>query len=544
MIIEQRWYQDAADNALWNYFHTKPPVIEKVIQQRNPIVAMPTGTGKSVSIARFNTRALKTHPYTRVLVATHVKELLKQNSDKQREYWPEAPLGLFSSGLNKREVAPITFGGIKTIINHVDKLGKIDIMHIDEAHLLSPKEDGTYKDLINRLRVLNPYMPVIGWTATPYRLGIGSLTNNGIFTDTAIDLTSLENFNRLVNDGYLCPLVTRRRGNIVVPLAEVGVSNGEYKQKELQKAADNTDLINAIVLDILNNVYGTGRLSALIFATGVKHAEHISQCFAHYGVEVPAVHSDMESARRDEILREFKAGRYWGLVNNNILTTGFDHPPIDFIACIRSTMSTGLWVQMLGRGTRPFYTKSNCLVHDYAGNTERLGPINDPVIPRMKGAGGGGEAPVWCCPACGTYNHARAPFCVSCGMQHDMAVNHTSEASTLEVMVSEQPIIEMFEVDRVYYYRHVSRANPLAPPLLRVRYACGYQTFDEYLAFEHEGPRRAIAERWWRQRFTRNVPSTVDEAIIILNDIPFHDKPARINVHTNLKFPRIIGVEF
>ena len=334
---------------------------------------------------------------------------------------------------------------------------------------------------------------------------------------------------------------SKRRGNIVVDTSNVGLSNGEYKQNELQRAADDTNLTNAIVYDILSNAYSAGRTSALVFAAGVEHAQHISECFAHYGVEVPAVHSKMEGKQRDSILRDFKAGRYWGMVGNNIFTTGFDHPPVDFIACIRPTTSTGLWVQMLGRGTRPSFGKANCLVHDYAGNTERLGPINDPVIPQMKGAGGGGQAPVWCCPKCGAYNHARAPFCEECGTVHDMTANYEKDASNLEVMVSETPIVEMFEVNRVYYYRHVKRADPHAPPLLRVRYACGVQSFDEYIALEATGPRRAIARGWWKQRFNEVVPDTVDQALEMVNALK---TPRRINVHINKKYPEIVGVEF
>jgi DNA repair protein RadD len=537
VIIQSRWYQDAADAALWEYFRTHPPVVDGKIKSRNPLVAMPTGTGKSVSIGRFVMGTVMAYPQTRVLMLTHVKELVQQNANKLLELWPEAPLGIFSAGLKKKQVAQIIYAGVATIVNHLDKIGHIDIVIIDEAHLLSPKDDGRYKDIIDRLKAVNPYLVVIGYTATPYRLGIGSLTNNGIFTDTAIDLTTLEAFNRLVNEGFLAPLITRRRGNIAVDLSSVGVSNGEYKQAELQAAADNADLTNAIVYDILSNAYSAGRRSALIFSAGIEHGQHLSDCFAGYGIEVPSVHSKLDSGQRDRILLDFKAGRYWGLINYGILTTGFDHPPIDFIGCIRPTTSTGLWVQMLGRGTRPSEGKNNCLVHDYASNTERLGPINDPVIPKMKGQGGPGDAPTWCCPMCETYNHARAPYCEACGHQHDFTQNHTREASTLDVMVSENPIIETFEVSRVYYYRHIKRSDPLAPPLLRVRYACGLNTYDEYVSLEATGKARGMAERWWQQRYAGDVPTTVAQVAGL-------KIPRRLHVHTNARYPRIQGVEF
>lgn len=540
--MQPRWYQRDAVNALLEYFRTHPAVVDGQVRSRNPLVCMPTGTGKSAVIGWFAEYALKSFPGTRVLMMTHVKELIAQNAAALKRIWPGAPLGIYSAGLKKKEINDITYAGVASIKNALAKLGKIDIVLIDEAHLLSPKDDGTYREIIEFLRSLNPYLVVIGFTATPYRLGIGSLTNNGIFTDTAIDLTTLEMFNRLVNEGFLAPLVTKRRGNISVDLSNVGVNNGEYKANELQAAADQTALTNNIVLDILNNGYGAGRRAGLVFSSGIEHAKHLSECFAYYGIEVPAVHSNMENGERDRILSDFKLGHYWGVIGNNIFTTGFDHPPVDFIACVRPTTSPGLWVQMLGRGTRPSDEtgKTNCLVHDYAGNTERLGPINDPQIPKMKGKGKG-EAPVWCCEMCGTYNHARAPYCDSCGFQHDMTSKLNENVSLHDVMISENPIVEMYEVNQVVYFKHVKRSDPTALPTMRVVYQCGLQSFFEYIALEHSGIAGHRARDWWRQRYNSDPPTTIDQALLYVD---YLKKPQRISVHTNLKFPRVVGWEF
>src|SRR3546814_12237273 len=57
----------------------------------------------------------------------------------------------------------------------------------------------------------------------------------------------------------------------------------------------------------------------------------------------------------DLTIEDFKSGKIRALVNNNVLTTGFDFPGIDFIIILRATGSVVLWVQMLGRGTRPVY---------------------------------------------------------------------------------------------------------------------------------------------------------------------------------------------
>lgn len=60
------------------------------------------------------------------------------------------------------------------------------------------------------LREQNPELNVVGFTATPYRLNSGMLTEGegAIFDDVAIDFSSGDNL-RLIDDGYLAPLVTK-----------------------------------------------------------------------------------------------------------------------------------------------------------------------------------------------------------------------------------------------------------------------------------------------------------------------------------------------
>ena len=85
----------------------------------------------------------------------------------------------------------------------------------------------------------------------------------------------------------------------------------------------------------------------------------------------------------------------------------------DLIALLRPTKSVGLYVQMVGRGTRLAEGKDDCLVLDFAGNTARHGPI-DMVDGRKKEPAGDGDAPIKVCPECQTINHASARRCIDC----------------------------------------------------------------------------------------------------------------------------------
>eukprot|EP01026_Neomeris_dumetosa_P049109 TRINITY_DN42646_c0_g1_i6.p2 TRINITY_DN42646_c0_g1~~TRINITY_DN42646_c0_g1_i6.p2 ORF type:complete len:275 (-),score=42.16 TRINITY_DN42646_c0_g1_i6:883-1707(-) len=87
----------------------------------------------------------------------------------------------------------------------------------------------------------------------------------------------------------------------------------------------------------------------------------------------------MDLKQREQVIARFKSGQVRALVNVDILTTGFDHPPIDLIALVRPTKSPGLHIQMLGRGMRTVKNgdKKDCLVLDFAQNIKRNGGIYD-----------------------------------------------------------------------------------------------------------------------------------------------------------------------
>src|SRR5690606_33360026 len=73
-----------------------------------------------------------------------------------------------------------------------------------------------------------------------------------------------------------------------------------------------------------------------------------------FGVPAVAVHSKMSSTANDEAIEAYRKGKVRAIVGMNKLTTGFDHKPIDLIGSFRGTLSVPLWVQLLGRGTRPY----------------------------------------------------------------------------------------------------------------------------------------------------------------------------------------------
>jgi len=332
---------------------------------------------------------------------THIKELIRQNAEKLRLHWPEAPLGIYSAGLGQRDTAQITFAGIQSI--HRQEVGHIDLVLIDEAHLVSHRNEGIYRAFINRLSTTNPRLKVIGLSATPFRLGHGLITDKPAIFDDILEPVSIE---ELTAWGYLAPLrskVTHKK------LSADGVHKrgGEYIEKELQQAV-NTNDNNIQVVDEVLRLAGDRR-HWLFFCAGVDHTERVAEILRARGVKAEAVTGKTKD--RDRILEDFKAGRITALTNPNVLTTGFDYPDIDLIVMMRPTMSPGLYIQMAGRGLRPKSHTDHCLVLDFAGIVEQHGPITAVQTPRKPGEG---VAPSKICPECDEIIHASLKACPVC----------------------------------------------------------------------------------------------------------------------------------
>ena len=115
MKIKLREYQADAIRASYDFFS----------QGRGDgcLVVAPTGAGKSVILGEFIRRAWTEYPQTRVLMVTHVKELIEQNLSALKRQWPEAPVGVYRAGLSRKEIGkPITFAGVQSIARNARAL--------------------------------------------------------------------------------------------------------------------------------------------------------------------------------------------------------------------------------------------------------------------------------------------------------------------------------------------------------------------------------------------------------------------------------------
>lgn len=523
--MQLRPYQIEAVESVYDYFSCNTG---------NPLVACPTGTGKALIIAAFIKRTFFEFPNQRVLVLSHVREILTQDLKALTSFWPTAPAGVYSAGLGRRDInLPIIFAGIQSVYQKAPHFGRVDLVLVDECHLVSQSGNTMYRSFLNDLKNTNPALKVIGLTATPFRLGLGYLTDGDLFDHICFDITSKDQFNDLVKQGYLCRLVAKKT-KTELDVSNVKIQAGEFVQRDLEKAVDKEAITTAGVEEMTR--LGYNRKKWLIFASGIDHAEHIAFELRRCGIATGIVHSKMKG-NRDDVLAKFRAGELKAIVNQNILTTGFDLPEIDLIGMFRPTNSPVLHVQSLGRGTRPASGKSDCLVLDFAGNMARLGPINDVMIPRPKGQGRG-QAPTKVCGECSTYNHISARVCEECSAEFKFAVKITPNASTINPISDGLPQVETFKVTKVQYSKHEKRGSP---PSLKVTYLCGLRMFHEWICLEHEGYAKRKARSWWVERGFDDIPKTVDDALGRTEELIW---PETIRVRVDTKYPEILNYDY
>lgn len=558
-MLKPRQYQQWAIDALWDWMRKNPG--------KNPVIKMPTGVGKSVVIAGAVEWALRSFPVTRVMMITSSQDLIEQNHEKLLMAWPNAPVGVYSAGLNKRESNySITYAGIGSVVNKEHLFGHIDIVFIDECDLVPLDSKSQFRKFIAGLRTFNPNVIIVGLTATDWRTGAGRITevDNALFHGVAVDMCTVEAFNWFVAEGYLVPL-TSKATTLEINTDGVSVVAGEYNKNELQLKVNKDEITYAALSEAMEKA--SGRRKWLVFSSGVEHAINVTLILNALGVEARCVHSKDPKSRKPNIewFRGHTGEEHIALVNNDILTTGFDDPTIDLIIILRPTMSSRLWVQMLGRGTRPVYAsgfdllttegrlqaiamgpKQDCMVLDYARNILKLGPINDPVVPNKKKKGGPGPAPVKKCPVCEEYCHASLKVCpglkadgTDCNHAFPENVKLHEYASQQAVMKqSEPPQIECMAVDAITYTKHEKAGTA---PMMKVRYYCGIRSFDEYVCIEHPAgsfPHQK-AVKWWRGRNRQGevpVPSTLDMALHIAGNL---QAPTHLSVWVNKKYPEI-----
>ncbi|MBF9000688.1 DEAD/DEAH box helicase [Vibrio nitrifigilis] len=452
-----RPYQSDSVKAVIHYFrqHDTPAVI-----------VLPTGAGKSLVIAELARLARG-----RVLVLTHVKELVEQNHAKYESYGLKA--AIFSAGLGRKETdEKVVFASVQSMANSLDAFAEeFSLLVIDECHRVPDNENSTYRKAIAHVQAVNPNIKILGLTATPYRLDMGWIykyhtrgqvrtEQDRFFRDCIFELP----IRYLLDEGFLTPARILDMAIIGYDFSSIRPSaNGYYREADLNSVLRKSERATPAIIEQVTE-YAQDKQGVMIFASTVDHAKEIMSYLTDENAAL--VIGDTSTDERDLIIESFKRQEIKYLVNVSVLTTGFDAPHVDLIAVLRPTESISLYQQIIGRGLRLAEGKSECLVLEYAGNHYDLfqpevgepQPDSDSEIVTIP------------CPACGFNNNFwgkldsngfliehygrrcqgyfededtgereecgyrfRAKFCAECGADNDIAARRCHECDAVLV---------------------------------------------------------------------------------------------------------------
>lgn len=343
----------------------------------------------------------------------------------------------------RRPNAPVQVASIQTLTHR--RLPPADVVFVDEAHHAT---SSTWSKVLEHYTEAGAV--VVGLTATPCRADGAGL---GKWFDR---LHVIAGFAELSEQGFLVTprVFTTPRGP---DLSKVKVNRaGEYDAEQLATTMRDRALVGDIVAHWQR--HAEGRTTA-VFAASVEHSHELCEAFRAAGVDAGHIDGTMDTDARDAVLSDLRAGRITVVCNYGVLTEGWDEPRVKCVVLARPTKSLSLFLQMCGRGLRPWQDTSALLL-DHAGAVHEHGFPGDAREWSLDGkVKRKGAVAVRTCPECYAALPAGTAVCSECG--HVFAAEERGgpehvDGELVEADASKRaPKVSMEE--RVAFYEHTLR---------------------------------------------------------------------------------------
>ena len=404
-----------------------------LLKHGNTLAVAPTGAGKTIILGALAS-SMRKNIDGPVCVLQHRDELVGQNRDKFLLTNPNAKTTLVNAAAKDWRGDSI-FAMVQTLSRpeNLRNMPPLGMLIIDEAHHAIAD---SYLRIVDAALDVNPNCKIAGFTATPARGDGRGL--RPIFSNCCGQIS----LHHLISTGHLV-----RPRTFICELTGVGerleqvrkTKSGEFDMQAVEEVLD-VEVHNSAVVQEWKKI--AANRQTIVFCSTVKHAAHVTESFQAGGVKAALISGEMPANEREQILKDFDAGKIQLICNVAVLTEGYDSQPVSCIILLRPCSLKSTMVQMIGRGLRtvdpekyPGISKRDCIVMDFGRSLLTHGDFESKV--RL-------DDTEKQCLECGAFVPRSANECPICGHEFKGDGKEVGLGQQEKELVSS---VEMLEVD-------------------------------------------------------------------------------------------------
>lgn len=335
---------------------------------RRPAIVLPTGAGKTVVFAHVVKIMHELGVLSLILV--HRDELVRQAVDKLAQVAPDLAVGVIGGGVCEIAGVDVIVASVQSLAGRRGEFRRAQLVRhgvrlviVDEAHHAVAD---SYVTVMRELGCFdsdrNQGAFALGVTATlgrSDRVALGQVWEDVPYRRDIIDM---------IREGHLVNAKGIRVRVEGLDLRSVARSRGDWRDGALSEAMHAAMAPEAVARAYVEHCKDR---QGILFAPDVDMAYEMADALCDVGIPAEGIDGAMRIDARRDVLRRFARGETQVVANCMILTEGFDAPWCSAVVIARPTSSGPLYVQMAGRGLRPYPGKSDALIMDVVGVTGR-----------------------------------------------------------------------------------------------------------------------------------------------------------------------------
>ena len=339
-------------------------------------VQLATGGGKTVIFSEL-AKVYK----GRVLILVDSRELVSQTA---RHIENSGTFEAKNTTIPNNRIVVSMVQTLKSRLKKENLLENFDLIIIDECHIL------TYESILEKVNC-----KVIGFTATPINARKDNyyfcfnyktmnktqcnccqkieFTKDFVLSDIFQDIIIGIPISDLIEKGFLVP-----DENYIIPIEE-----NDFHFDAFGEVSNSDEVFNdSYQMDVLANYleFAKGK-KTMVFAQNTTLNKFIYEMFINADIPNCFMYDSINETKfnRTEVVDKFRSTPGAILFNVGVFTKGFDVTDVECIIVSRRVSSLSLWIQIVGRGSRPDNNifKDKFIVIDGGNNIERLGRWSD-----------------------------------------------------------------------------------------------------------------------------------------------------------------------